>query len=138
MQGSLPHLDRLPQIIAAHGQNMADELAIRVSDNLSMKHETGEFRGSIRGESEPTGDGTVIRAVSGDPLAEVKLEPTAPHDIYPVNAKALFWEGAEHPVMHVHHPGTVGLGVQVEAMAESLMSVVDEEWDAIVQELAIE
>ena len=31
---------------------------------------------------------------------------TAPHDIFPVKKKALFWPGAAHPVKHVRHPGT--------------------------------
>lgn len=31
---------------------------------------------------------------------------TAPHDIFPKTKKALFWEGAAHPVSSVHHPGT--------------------------------
>lgn len=31
---------------------------------------------------------------------------TRPHDIYPRDARALFWPGAAHPVSHVHHPGT--------------------------------
>lgn len=34
------------------------------------------------------------------------IEGTSPHDIFSVNKKALFWDGAEHPVTHVHHPGT--------------------------------
>jgi len=31
---------------------------------------------------------------------------TRPHFIYPTNAKMLYWEGAEHPVPYVVHPGT--------------------------------
>ena len=31
---------------------------------------------------------------------------TKPHDILPRDAKALYWEGAAHPVSVVHHPGT--------------------------------
>ena len=31
---------------------------------------------------------------------------TEEHDITPKNKKALYWEGAEHPVKRVHHPGT--------------------------------
>ncbi|WP_354643863.1 HK97 gp10 family phage protein [Kitasatospora camelliae] len=31
---------------------------------------------------------------------------TAPHVIRPNTAKALFWEGADHPVAKVNHPGT--------------------------------
>jgi len=33
---------------------------------------------------------------------------TGPYTITPVNAKALYWEGAEHPVKVVHHPGISG------------------------------
>lgn len=33
---------------------------------------------------------------------------TGPYTITPVNAKALYWEGAEHPVKVVHHPGIKG------------------------------
>ena len=31
---------------------------------------------------------------------------TRPHFIYPSNKKMLYWEGAEHPVPYVVHPGT--------------------------------
>lgn len=33
---------------------------------------------------------------------------TKPHVIEPVSAKALYWEGADHPVKRVYHPGTQG------------------------------
>jgi hypothetical protein len=33
---------------------------------------------------------------------------TGPYTITPVSAKALYWEGAEHPVKVVHHPGIRG------------------------------
>ena len=29
---------------------------------------------------------------------------TQAHDIFPINKKALFWPGADHPYKHVHHP----------------------------------
>lgn len=31
---------------------------------------------------------------------------TAPHVITPTNKRALYWEGADHPVAKVNHPGT--------------------------------
>ena len=31
---------------------------------------------------------------------------TRPHFIYPTNKKMLYWEGADHPVPFVVHPGT--------------------------------
>lgn len=40
------------------------------------------------------------------PYAIYVIKGTQPHDIYPVNANALFWPGADHPVKVVHHPGT--------------------------------
>jgi hypothetical protein len=33
-------------------------------------------------------------------------EGTRPHEIYPRNKRALYWEGAEHPVKRVSHHGT--------------------------------
>ena len=33
---------------------------------------------------------------------------TGPHMIYPTNAQALYWEGADHPVKWVVHPGITG------------------------------
>ena len=33
---------------------------------------------------------------------------TGPYVITPVNKKALYWEGADHPVKVVHHPGISG------------------------------
>lgn len=33
---------------------------------------------------------------------------TGPYVIEPVHAKALYWEGADHPVKRVHHPGITG------------------------------
>ena len=33
---------------------------------------------------------------------------TRPHVIRPVNKKALYWAGAEHPVKLVNHPGIQG------------------------------
>mgnify|MGYP006916037384 CR=1 FL=1 len=35
-------------------------------------------------------------------------EGTRPYTITPTNKKALYWEGAEHPVTIVHHPGIKG------------------------------
>ena len=40
------------------------------------------------------------------PYAEWVILGSPPHTIFPKSAKALFWEGAEHPVAFVEHPGT--------------------------------
>ena len=53
------------------------------------------------------------------------IEGTEPHIIQPVNAKALYWPGADHPVMLVHHPGTAPNDYVQEAMDESDPGVDD-------------
>lgn len=35
-------------------------------------------------------------------------EGTKPHVILPINGKALYWKGADHPVRKVNHPGSKG------------------------------
>jgi hypothetical protein len=41
-----------------------------------------------------------------DPVGRYVVEGTRAHVIAPRDKKALFWEGARHPVREVHHPGT--------------------------------
>lgn len=59
---------------------------------------------------------------------------TEPHDIYPVNAQALFWEGADHPVKHVFHPGTAPNDYPSVAF-ESADSDVDSRMDEMLKDL---
>ena len=135
--GSLPNLQAIVDALQSHAPTMADELATFLAGNFAMKNETGTFRESISGESDASDSQVTLRVVSDDPLATVKLEPTGPHEIYPLHpAEALFWPGADHPYAHVHHPGTVGLSVQTEAILERAMEIVQDEWTLIVSEAA--
>lgn len=40
------------------------------------------------------------------PYAIYVEEGAAPHEIWPNSKKALYWEGAAHPVKMVNHPGS--------------------------------
>lgn len=72
---------------------------------------------SLGRRNAPHRTGTLQRSILpefADLYAEVKVnekygvwleEGTEPYEIRPRNAKALFWPGAAHPVMVVHHPG---------------------------------
>lgn len=54
---------------------------------------------------------------------------TDPHSIFPVNKKALFWEGAEHPIpanVGVYHPGTAA-NPYFDRGAENAKSLADVE-----------
>src|SRR6202043_190641 len=50
---------------------------------------------------------------------------TKPHVIEAKNAKALYWNGAAHPVRKVNHPGT-----QPNAFMERIVAASQEEIDA--------
>ena len=50
-------------------------------------------------------------------------EGTAAHDIYPRDAKALFWKSARHPVRRVHHPGYAGNPFLVDGVLATLDTV---------------
>lgn len=70
---------------------------------------TGKYRRSIHSEAK-NGSGMNAEVDIGtsitDPPYPLFLEyGTAPYTILPRIKKALYWEGAEHPVKHVHHPG---------------------------------
>ena len=51
-----------------------------------------------------TDDEAVIKTPAE--YAEYVNYGTRPHFIYPTNKKMLYWEGADHPVPYVVHPGT--------------------------------
>ena len=50
-----------------------------------------------------TSDEAVIKSPAR--YAEWVNEGTQPYTITPTSKKALYWEGADHPVKVVHHPG---------------------------------
>lgn len=68
---------------------------------------TGALKDSIEHHME--GDTLIVSASGGADgrtyAAYVELG-TRPHEIRPRDARALFWEGADHPVAKVNHPGT--------------------------------
>lgn len=78
---------------------------------------------------------TTVTAIPGG--AEAKIELTsevggiielgsAPHVIRAKNKKALFWEGADHPVRSVNHPGTRPRPVLRPAHDEEKQPLVDD------------
>ncbi|MFD9223814.1 hypothetical protein ACFWDI_28375 [Streptomyces sp. NPDC060064] len=84
--------------------DLMDRLGAMVEEdakNIAPK-KTGELAGSIRRE---VNNGR-FRVGSDLDRALWMEEGTKPHVIRPKNAKALFWEGAEHPYALVNHPGT--------------------------------
>lgn len=77
-------------------REMVDEAPVR----------TGALRRGIHYRTEGAGETVTARFYDDEDYTPFVIHGTAPHDIYPVHAKALFWPGAAHPVAFVHHPGT--------------------------------
>jgi len=67
--------------------------------------------------SEPLGsDEAVIKSPAE--YAEWVNDGTQPYTITPTNKKALYWEGADHPVRVVHHPGIKGRHFVEDSLAD--------------------
>lgn len=92
--------------------------AARQAIALAIKYTATEVWGNVRKEA-PVDHGRLAgsfqldqvddltyRIWSGVEYALAVHEGTSPHEIKPKRKKALYWEGAIHPVKRVMHPGT--------------------------------
>lgn len=61
-------------------------------------------------------DGAVIKSPAE--YAEWVNDGTRPYTITPISKKALYWEGADHPVKVVHHPGIKGRHFVEDSLAD--------------------
>lgn len=108
-------VQNLPQLTAAFAQAPAIvapilQRALSASSAILASHtvkgivpwRTGFLTQTFRAEMT----GLVLRWFPTASYAPYVEWGTRPHDIYPVNKKALFWAGAAHPVKVVHHPGS--------------------------------
>lgn len=85
--------------------------------NAGLQNSVTEIQSNVR-QRAPHKTGNLQRSVLTSvnyPTAQVIVDEvygtyvengTAPHDIFPKNKKALYWNGAFSPVKAVHHPGT--------------------------------
>ncbi len=96
---------RVPAFLKSWQTNMALEgrkLMVQFSSAPYINRRTGRLVSSIDIFSVPPNFlvGPTVQ------YAKWVYGGTDSHDIYPRAKKALFWMGAEHPVRHVHHPGS--------------------------------
>ncbi|MGW6912588.1 HK97-gp10 family putative phage morphogenesis protein [Kitasatospora sp. NPDC054939] len=91
------HLDAaLHRTLMRLGEDMAAE-----AQGLAPVN-TGRLKQSIRAEVE----GLVMRVSTDVSYWRYVEYGTGPHIIRPRTKRALYWEGADHPVAMVNHPGT--------------------------------
>ena len=88
--------------------------------------DTGDLRNSITHRN--VGDLEYeVKPTVGNPGYAVYIEEgTRPHPIDPVNAKALYWEGLDHPVPHVNHPGNAPYKYMEEALLQNVEEIISD------------
>lgn len=96
--------DRIPEEL----KNLVNTAAFAV--DREVKEASPVITGNLQGATSIDNLSDYEKRIFVDegiaPYAIYVIKGTQPHDIYPVNAKALYWPGADHPVKVVHHPGT--------------------------------
>ncbi|NIQ97611.1 MAG: HK97 gp10 family phage protein [Desulfuromonadales bacterium] len=87
---------------------------------------TGRYFNSIRAEIQRRSKGFLSGRIKSDVKYAGALEfGSPPHVIRPRRKKALFWEGAAHPVKQVNHPGNPPFRV-LGGAAEDVLKRMDE------------
>lgn len=96
-----PSADAHLDAALAHAMTRVVE-AIAADARQLVPVNTGRLKSSIQWEVS----GTSGRVSTDVPYWKYVEYGTAPHVITPSTKRALYWEGADHPVAKVNHPGT--------------------------------
>ena len=121
--------ERARAIIVCEG--VAGFMETRAQSIAPWKDRTAHARNSINGKSTANGNTITMTIAHGVRYGQYLEKGTPPHIIKPKKKKALFWNGANHPVKLVHHPGTEPHAAIVPAAEEGaakLKKAVEELW----------
>ncbi|MDD6697862.1 MAG: hypothetical protein PUE51_05895 [Veillonellaceae bacterium] len=88
--------------------NIAKGMETYAKEHAAWKDRTAHARQSINGRATQAGDTCQMTISHGVRYGKYLEKGTPPHIITPKSRKALYWNGASHPVRLVHHPGTKG------------------------------
>lgn len=90
-------------------RNYAGDLERQAKSNAKWTDRSSHARQALHSGVEVKGERHfVLFLAHGVNYGEYLEEGTPPHVIEPKNGKALYWNGAAHPVRKVNHPGTKG------------------------------
>lgn len=87
-------------------QSVAAQMEKKAKSVAPWQDRTAHARQSINGGAEILGDMVRIHIAHGVKYGRYLEKGTPAHEILPHGKKALYWNGAPHPVKAVHHPGT--------------------------------
>ncbi len=98
--------------------------AVKNSAQQYAPFKTGTLRRSIHADVTNSGfTGTVLQNPEEAPYGAFIEYGTSPHEITPVNKKALFWKGALNPYRRVMHPGTAAHPFMTPAMENNIDNI---------------
>lgn len=106
--------------------------ALHVQNNVRERapHQTGALQGNVLLQVDyPTAQITVE-----SPYGIFVEEGTQPHEIRPINKKALYWSGAFNPVKAVMHPGTKAQPF-FQPGVDASVAYIDETFTKIMEKL---
>jgi len=110
---------------AVKGAMTASVNTVMIKARELAPYKTGTLRRSIYTEVTEGGlRGMVAQDTNIAPYGPMLEFGTAPHDIYPVNKKALYWAGASSPFRHVFHPGISPRPFMMPALQESTDKII--------------
>lgn len=99
-------LNKVNAALLMYGETSAKKLESYAKSEHPWNNKTGEAERRLHGSCQLAGTTLEIILSHGVEYG-VGLElGTAPHLIVPKSAKALYWDGASHPVKKVNHPGS--------------------------------
>jgi hypothetical protein len=140
-------LDQLKEALAKSPETVVTRLHQAVVDSAAKTVEIARRSGELPWKtgrlnaSFTLKDLTTLQATVGPTVnyAVYVHEGTAPHTIYPVNGKALFWPGAAHPVKKVNHPGNRANPFMpriLDASKGDILSIFSKAMDQITSDIA--
>ena len=101
VNSSIGNLKDMPKALLESG---LDKTAAELIRNLMINSPVDN--GLLKQWAVTDSDDTSRTVQSPAEYAEYVNYGTRPHFIYPTNKKMLYWDGADHPVPFVVHPGT--------------------------------
>ena len=111
-------------------KNWSGHLESTAKINAPWTDRTGNTRQGLNSDVEDNGEELVLFLAHSQQTGEYLEEGTGLHGpkhkkyvIRPKDKKALFWDGARHPVKEIHHPGMKSKPVIEPTLNDNLESI---------------
>ncbi|AYO30807.1 hypothetical protein D2962_09465 [Biomaibacter acetigenes] len=104
--GAIEFIERKKAEMYGLLQEWAGTMEGYAKEHAAWRDRTGHARQSIHSDVERNGNKFILYLSHGMEYSGYLESGTPPHIIRPNRKKALYWQGAKHPVKLVHHPGT--------------------------------